>query len=83
VLFDNEKAVAYQLTNASLNNNVISGRGPIIAELVSGKASFHAEPQKTVTEMQAGKYLYIPPGSSFYFSTKGNDQMNMIVFEIR
>jgi len=83
VLFDNEKALAYELTNASLNNKVISGRGPIIAELISGKASFHAAPEKSVTEMQVGKYLYIPPGTSFYFSTKGNDEMNMIVFEIR
>jgi hypothetical protein len=83
VLYENERAVAYQLQSTSLNNKVIAGRGPLIAELVSGKASFHDEVAKTVTALQAGKYMYIPPGSSFYFSSPGNNAMNMILFEIK
>jgi hypothetical protein len=83
VLFENDKAIAYQIKSGSLNSNVISGRGPIIAELVSGKASFHDQDKKTVSAMQAGKYLYIPPGTAFYFTASGNNEMNMVLFEIR
>ena len=83
VLFENERAVAYQLQNASLNDKVIAGRGPFVAELISGTASLHDESKKMVTALKAGKYMYIPPGSSFYFTSQGNDQMNMILFEIR
>lgn len=82
VLIENERAVAYQVNRASLKNNVISGRGPLVAELISGKASFHDKSRKAVTAMQAGKYLYIPPGSSFYFSST-DDHMNMILLEIK
>jgi glyoxylate utilization-related uncharacterized protein len=43
----------------------------------------HDEVAIKVTSLQAGKYMYIPPGSSFYFSAPGNDAMNMILFEIK
>jgi hypothetical protein len=82
LLYENDRAVAYHLQNASLNNKVISGRGPFVAELISGTASFHDQAKETVTALEAGKYKYIPPGSSFYFSS-GNDAMNMILFEIK
>ena len=36
VLFDNEKAIAYRITASSLNNKLITGRGPMVAELVAG-----------------------------------------------
>ena len=83
VIFSNEKAIAYQLTKSSVNGKVIKGRGPIIAELITGVAEFHDLDAKTVTAMQAGKYLYISPGNSFYFAPSGNGEMNMIVFEIK
>jgi hypothetical protein len=83
LLFENDRAYAYQLKSSSLNNKVISGRGPIVAELVSGKAQFHDAKAKTVTAMQAGKYIYITPGAEFYFSTGRTDDMNMVLFEIK
>ena len=83
VVLDNEKAIAYHLKGTSLNNHVINGRGPIIAELIKGKVQFHNQNAKTATPIQAGKYLYIPPGSSFYFFPLGKDEISMIVFEIR
>ena len=81
VLIENERAVAYQLKSDALNNKVIASRGPFVAELISGNASFHDADKKSVTALQAGKYLYIPPGSSFYFSSPG--EMNMILLEIK
>lgn len=81
VLIDNDRAVAYQLKSSSLNNKVITGRGPFVAELISGTASFHDAANKKVSALQAGKYLYIPPGSSFYFTSSGD--MDMILLEIR
>jgi hypothetical protein len=83
LLFENERAFAYRLNSSSLNNKVISGRGPIVAELVAGKAQFHDARAKTVAAMQAGKYFYIPPGTAFYFSASGNNKIDMVLFEIR
>jgi len=36
ILFENGKAVAYRLTDSSFNKQIISHRGPVIAELVEG-----------------------------------------------
>jgi hypothetical protein len=81
VLIDTDRAIAYQLKAASLNDKVISGRGPFVAELISGNAAFHDDNNKSTTPMLAGKYMYIAPGSSFHFSAQG--EMNMILLEIR
>lgn len=84
VLFENEKAVAYRLSNSSLSNKVISGRGPLIAQLVAGDAvTFYDTVTKRSTSIKTGKYVYIEPGSSFYFSATGNREVNMVLFEIK
>ena len=83
VLFENERAFAYQLSSSSLNKKVITNRGPIIAELISGKVKFHDTKAKRVTAMKPGNYLYLPPGTSFYFSASGKDKIDMVVFEIK
>ena len=82
VLLDNEKAFGYQLTSSSFNKNNINGRGPMIAELVSGKeVLFYDTEKKKSTPIKTGKYLYIKPGSSFYFSA--NTEVNLVLFEIK
>ena len=82
VLLDNEKAFGYQLTASSFNKNIINGRGPMIAELVSGKkVLFYDTGKKKSTPIKTGKYLYIKPGSSFYFSA--NTEVNLVLFEIK
>ena len=82
VLLNNEKAFGYQLTASSFNKNNISGRGPMIAELVSGKeVLFYDTEKKKSTPIKTGKYLYIKPGSSFYFSA--NAEVNLVLFEIK
>lgn len=84
VIFDNEKAIAYKLTQSSLNKNIISNRRPIIAQLVEGQeVIFYDVMKKKTTVILAGKYLYIKPKSSFYFSAKENENINMVLFEIK
>ena len=83
VLFENEKAFAYRLSSSSFNNQLISGRGPMVAELVSGdEVMYYDTKKKKSTKIKTGKYLYINPGSSFYFSTK-NEAINLVLFEIK
>lgn len=84
ILFENGKAVAYQLTNSSFNRQVISNRGPMIAELAIGEGvNFYDVRAKQSTEIKRGKYLYIEPGTSFYFTTTGASEINMVLFEIK
>ena len=35
------------------------------------------------TALLLGKYLDIKPGSLFYFSIKGDEEINMVLFEIK
>jgi len=84
VLFENEKVVAYRLIDSSINEQIISSRGPIVAELVKGnEVIFYNTKNKKSTSIKTGKYLYIKPGSSFYFSAKGNEKINLVIFEIK
>ena len=84
LLFENEKASAYQLKSASIKNQIIKERGPMIAVLISGEGLFYNNTNsKQRTELKAGKYLYIEPGASFYFADNGNKEINMVLFEIK
>ncbi|MEO6405939.1 MAG: hypothetical protein ABIY51_04870 [Ferruginibacter sp.] len=83
-LFENEKAVAYQITDSSFTKHFISGRGPLVAELVQGnEILLHDSKRKKSTSIKNGGYLFIPPGSSFYFSAKENEKINLVLFEIK
>lgn len=84
VLFDNEKAIAYRLSGTSFNNQLIKGRGPMVAELVTGNEviCFNTKTKKS-TSIKTGKYLYLQPGSSFYFSANENEKNNLVLFEIK
>ena len=84
VLFENEKAFAYRFSNSSFNKQLISGRGPMVAELVAGdEVIYHDTMKKKSIKIKTGKILYIKPGSSFYFSAKGDEEINMVLFEIK
>ena len=84
LLFENEKASAYQLKSASIKNQIIKERGPMIAVLITGEGLFYNNTNsKQRTELKAGKYLYIEPGASFYFADNGNKEINMVLFEIK
>lgn len=84
VLLNNEKAFAYQLHNSNIKKQSISGRGPMIAVLAVGeKVIFQNTKTNQSKEIKTGDYLYIEPGTSFYFSTKDAGEINMVLFEIK
>ena len=84
VLFNNERVVAFRLTQSSFINQVINNRGPMVAQLVSGdEVMYYDAKKKKSTSIKTGKYLYINPGNSFYFSAKENEEINMVLFEIK
>lgn len=84
VLFENEKVIAYRLTAAAFNNQIIKGRGPMIAELVTGsEVKLHNKNSKELSRLRTGKYVYIKPGTAFYFSATGDAAINMVLFEIK
>ncbi len=84
VEFENDKAIAYRLTGNDFNQQIIKDRGPMIAELVSGDGIiFHDSKTNQTKKIEAGKYLYIEPGTAFYFSAGENKALYMILFEIK
>ena len=84
MLFDNEKAIAYRLSGTTFHSQVINGRGPMVAELVAGNEviCFNTKTKK-LTSIKTGKYLYLQPGSSFYFTANENEKNNLVLFEIK
>ena len=84
LLFENEKVIAYRLTAAVFNKQVIKGRGPMIVQMVAGsEVTIHSKKGKDLSQLKAGKYLYIKPGTTFYFSAKEDAAINMVLFEIK
>ncbi|MDB5277986.1 MAG: hypothetical protein JWR61_2941 [Ferruginibacter sp.] len=82
--FDNEKATAYRLTGADFKNQIIHNRGPMIAELVTGIGiELHDNAKKQTKKVVAGKYVYIAPGTGFYFSATEKSNVDMVLFEIK
>lgn len=84
LLFENEKTFAYRLSRSSFNKQMINGRGPMIAELVAGnEVTYYDTMNKKLTKIKTGKYFYIKPGSSFYFSAQDNEEINMVLLEVK
>ena len=84
VLFENDRVFAYQLNDSSFNNKLISNRGPIIAELVAGEDVIYYDAiRKRSSNIKAGRFLYIEPGSSFYLTASGTEKMKLVLFEIK
>nr|MBP6233697.1 hypothetical protein [Chitinophagaceae bacterium] len=84
ILFENEKLSAYLLTAGSFNNQIINGRGPMIAQMVAGsELTLHNKKGKELSKLKTGKYVYIKPGTEFYFSATADEKINMVLFEIK
>jgi len=84
VLLDNEKVFAYRLTEPFGNKQMMTGRGPILAALVEGdEVVFHDEGVKKTTKLEPGKFVYISPQHTFYFSAAVNKKINLVLFEIK
>ena len=83
LLFENEKSFAYQLKRPEFKNQIISGCGPLLAQLAAGESvTFHDVLENKTKEIKTGKYLYIAPGATFYFTAQGKN-ISLILFEIK
>jgi len=84
LLFENEKVFAYQLTKKTFKTGIIKNRGPMITELVAGDKVYYVDAATgKKTQIKSGGYLYIEPGAAFSLSFEGNEEVNMVVFEIK
>jgi quercetin dioxygenase-like cupin family protein len=84
ILLENEKVFVYSVTSASQLSKTMRGRGPIIAELISGSSiEFLNELTGQRDEIQAGQFKYIEPNSFFKFTTKGKGQIQMVLVELK
>jgi hypothetical protein len=84
LLFNEEKAFAYRLTDSSINKQIISNRGPMIAGLVVGDdIILHDTKNHRSINIKAGKETYIAPGSSFYLTTTSKKEINLVLFELK
>lgn len=84
VLFDSDRAFAYRLTDPSINKQIISDRGPMIAGLVAGDdIILHDTKNHRSIYIKAGKETYIAPGTSFYLTTTGKKEINLVLFELK
>jgi hypothetical protein len=84
VLFDEDKAIAYRLTDTSINKKIISNHGPMIAGLVAGDdIILHDTTHNKTITIKAGKETYIPPGLSFYLSATSKKEINLVLFELK
>ena len=84
ILFENEKVIAYRFTAASFKKQIIKSRGPMVAELVAGSGvALYNKKGKELSQLKAGKYLYIKPGAVFNFSATADKAINMLLFEIK
>ena len=82
--YESELVWAYRLTRKYYTTGIIKDRGPMVAELVSGDMVYYTNTiTNQKTELKAGEFLYIDPGSSFYFGFKGRENVNMVLFEIK
>jgi len=85
VLLDNEKIIAYQLDTTSFIESVNSAHGPMLAELVKGgEVMYNDIVTKKSISIKGGKYLYIPPGNTFRFSSPiKNEEIDLVLIEIK
>ncbi len=84
VVLDNERSFAYQLTAGDMKAEATKARAPLVAELVTGEdVQIHYAATNQSKTIMPGKFLYIDPGTSFYFSSKDKAEVKMILFEIR
>jgi len=84
VFLSNEKAFVYKLNNAQVQGMNISGRGPIVVILVSGSpVSVENLFAGSSTDLKAGEFIYIAPGTDYHFTCKDKGELNMVIFELK
>ncbi|MGN6637969.1 MAG: hypothetical protein ACTHJ8_03600, partial [Mucilaginibacter sp.] len=84
VLFNEEKAFAYRVTDTSVNKKIISNRGPMIAGLVTGDdILLHDQTHNKTIIIKPGKETYIESGISFYLSPTSKKTIDLVLFELK
>jgi quercetin dioxygenase-like cupin family protein len=83
ILFENEKVIAYLVRGESLKGELITDRGPLVAELVEGELVYDNLPTNEKIKLKAGEYLYIAPGTHFNFFPSAKDHFNLVLFELK
>ena len=84
VLYDNERAIAYNLPANAINQNSIKARGPMVIFLTAGTGvTFKDAASGKTKELLAGKFLYVEPGTLFSLSTTDATAANLVIFEIK
>ena len=82
-LFSADRIYAYQLYKNHLPDTMISGRGPIMLEMVSGEVIFRSGKKKKSLLLKSGQYKFIEAGTSFSFQPVHGSDLVMNLFEIR
>jgi hypothetical protein len=84
-LFDADKCVAYRLElNSAKPSFVFSGRGPIVAVVVSGEEISISQPEfKSSATLHEEDYGYVRPDLSTTFLLKKGKKASLVLFEIK
>lgn len=83
LLYENERAFAYQLTQADLKKHITT-RGPMLAQFTHGQlAVFNDLNKKEGVKLIPGQYVYIEPGTTFYFTSNSVGETGIVLFEIK
>jgi len=83
LLFENDRVVAYQVTDSLFTDRHMSKRGPLVAEVVTGEVTYYDVNGSKHMTIKSGKYLYIAPGKEFSFRKEGTEKTLMVLFEIK
>ncbi len=84
VLYNNERATAYQINNDHIDGKTFKSRSPMIAALISGdKVIYHNHFTNQQKEIQTGQFVYIEPETSFNLTSTSPMDIHMVVFEIK
>lgn len=84
LLFENDRAYAYQISDLSQVDKTIMGRGPVIAELISGgPLVFYNELVNETDNIKAGQFKYIEPNAWFHFTSENKDNLNLVMLELK
>jgi quercetin dioxygenase-like cupin family protein len=84
IILDNDRVIGYRLDQSSFSEHINSTHGPMLAQLVKGHEVTYTDivTKKSIT-IKEGKYLYIPPGNTFQFSTIEDEAINLVLIEIK
>lgn len=84
-VFLSDKCAGYRIELNENNREVrFSGRGPMVAVLVSGEGAEASQPQlKTLRKMKAEEYAYLKPDVESSLKLSQGNKAEIILFEIR